>query len=157
MNKYTFKINNNTTSTTFPTTNYSKIIDNIISTNIIKANPYLKKDDLIDNLIEDSKKYCSTTITSGHLDTDFIKAANFLANYKKSNTIKLPFICGKIYKLIDGTPIAFYDDEIQIGYDIYKYTDFTDIKFLNAIGNTTKNIIINIFNAGNKNIKINIL
>ena len=62
-----------------------------------------------------------------------------------------------MYKLVDGTPIIFYDDEIQIGFDTYKYKSFSDNLFLNNLTTTTKNVIINIFTSGLGNIKINIL
>jgi hypothetical protein len=91
-------------------------------------------------------------------DDDFIKAANFLANYKNYKKIyNLPYILGKMYKLSDGTPIIFYDDEIQIGFDTYSYNDFGNIKFLNNLTSTTKDIIINIYTSNAGKIKINIL
>ena len=159
MTTTTFKINNtcNTTTCPFHNANYSTILDNIIASNIIKNNEYLKKakeDAFIDNLL--GKK--STTIFSSLLkgDDEFTKAANFLANYKKKTSKKLPFIFGKIYKLIDGTPICFYYDEIQIDTELYSYDDFSNISFLNKLEEPKKNIIINIFNASNSNIKINL-
>lgn len=158
MKHTTFTIGNTTNNTTFHSANFSKILDNIIAANIKANNTYLnstEEDDLIDLLIKDSKKN-NITIESNLLKDDFIKAANFLANYNKKTAYKLPFILGKTYKLIDGTPIAFFDDEIQIGMDLYSYSDFKNIKFLNALPSTKKTIIINIFNAGNKNIIINI-
>lgn len=166
MTHTTFTIGNTiNTKSPFHTTNFSKILDNLILSNIKSTNTYLnledeakkKEDDLIGLLIKDAKKNNSYLIDSDYLKDDFIKAAAFLANYnKKKTTYKLPFILGKTYKLIDGTPIAFFDDEIQIGMDLYSYSDFKNIKFLNALPSTKKTIIINIFNAGNKNIIINI-
>lgn len=167
MKTTTFKINNtssNCINCPFHTTDYSKALDNIIAANIAKTNPYLFKTDsytdhgdFIDNLIEDAKKI---TISDSYLNSDdeFAKAIKFINNYgKKSTTYAGPFIIGKIYKLANGTPICFYNDEIQIGYDIYSYSDFGNPLFLKKLSAPTKNIIINIFNAGNKNIKINII
>lgn len=166
MTTKTIKINNTSNCTTCPfhNANYSTILDNIIAANIKANNKYLfdykdKRDDLISALIADSKKN-SLHFSSGIIlneNEKFLKAANFIANYGKTTYKKLPFIIGKIYKLIDGTPICFYDDEIQIGYDIYSYNDFSNITFLNTLSAPKKDIIINIFNAGNKNIKINII
>lgn len=160
----TFKIDNtNKNNYSFPTTDYSAILDNIIATNIAENNKYLfnygKSDgNLIDALIKDSKKKHGTTIFTSSIlkgNDEFTKAANFLANYKKSKAPKnLPFIFGKTYKLTDGTPIAFYDDEIQIGMDLYSYDDFGSITFLKKLPTATKNIIINIYNAGNTTINI---
>lgn len=162
MTNYTFKtIGTNTSNNcTFcpKHTNYSEILDSIIASNIKKCNPYLSNnDDFIAKMMKDSDKKNGTIIYNGCdllKDDKFIKATNFLANYKK-NAKKLPFIIGKIYKLTDGTPIIFYDDEIQIGLDLFSYDDFSDIKFLGGLNHTSKCCIINIFSM--PNIKINIL
>lgn len=159
MKKTIFTLNNNTNKSTFPitgTTNYSKILDDIIATDIISKNSYLKKytsagttdDDFIDCMMKDSAKKNHSIFIKGFAlkdDNKFIDAANFLANYKK-NKILSKFIIGETYKLSDGTPIIFYDDEIQIGFDLYTYDDFKDIIFLKKLSTTAKNIIINIYN-----------
>jgi hypothetical protein len=157
MTKYTFsgKINNkkNNTFQFNNSTNYSKILDDIILTDIIKKNDYLFKkatDDYLDDIIINAKPtYDNDTFT---------KATYFLTNYNKlKKTYTIPFKLNTTYTLADGTPIIFYDDEIQIGFDIYKYNMFSDYSFLNALNNKTKDIIINIYTNGAKNIKINIL
>ena len=157
---YTFskKNNKNTKSFSFPfctssKPNYSKTLDDIIIADVIEKNSYLlkpftkKNDDAIifDSLIGKSK---NDTLSN---------AIKFLANYKtikKSYTI--PYIYGKMYTLADGTPIVFYDDEIQIGFDSYKYSDFSNLSFLNALDTNTKKTIINIYTNGAANIDINI-
>ena len=121
-------------------TNYSSILDDIIVSDVIKKNSYL---------FNSYNDYLDDLLTSKPLKDDndeFIKAAKFLANYKK-NYYKLPkkYIYGKMYTLSDGTPIVFYDDEIQIGFDTYKYTDFGDTILLNTLPSKTKKIIINIY------------
>ena len=149
---YTFPINN---------TDDSKNLDNIIATSIIKKNSYLFDDDkyngnLFTSLIDD--KPIILTGSKLKADDDFIKAANFLANYKSyKKTYNLPYTLGKMYKLSDGTPIIFYDDEIQIGFDTYSYNNFNNIKFLNGLTTATKDIIINIYTSNAGKIKINIL
>ena len=139
-------------------TNYSKILDDIILTNIIKKNDYLFKKnsgaDIFDSLIG-NKPIIINNSSILKADNDFIKAANFLANYKKKTII--PFTYGKTYTLSDGTPIIFYDDEIQIGFDTFKYSDFSDFSFINGLTNATKKIIINIYTTGAANININLL
>lgn len=147
MTTYTFKtIKNNNSSN--KSNNYSKILDNIIAADIAKKNSYLFNHDTTP-----STKACLNTI--GIIDTDYIKAANFLANYNTKKTKKLPFIIGKIYELADGTPIIFYDDEIQIGFDLYSYSDFGNIELINAIPAPKKKLIIDIFYKGtNINIKL---
>jgi len=121
-------------------TNYSSILDDIIVSDVIKKNSYLfnSYNDYLDDLLT------SKPLKDDNLE--FIKAAKFLANYKK-NYYKLPkkYIYGKMYTLSDGTPIVFYDDEIQIGFDTYKYTDFGDTILLNTLPSKTKKIIINIY------------
>lgn len=162
MTKTTFKITNNNSNndTTFPITNYSTLLDNIIATNIAKTNKYLFDDgssDFYTLLLNDSaKKHTCNLCCLTNNNDKFTKAANFIANYGKNKSIKLPISFGKIYKLLDGTPIAFYEDEIQIGMDLYSYSDFKDITFLNSLPKKTKNIIINIFNAKANSIEINI-
>lgn len=121
-------------------TNYSSILDDIIVSDVIKKNSYLfnSYNDYLDDLLT------SKPLKDDNLE--FIKATKFLANYKK-NYYKLPkkYIYGKMYTLSDGTPVVFYDDEIQIGFDTYKYTDFGDTILLNMLPSKTKKIIINIY------------
>lgn len=147
---YTFKNNNNTKNTfSFPNKfiNYSKILDDIITTDVIKKNNYLFANAHFGN--GDSKII--------DIDDDFTKAAKFLANYKKNKSIKLPFIYGKMYTLSNGTPVVFYDDEIQIGFDTYSYNDFNDFSFLNNLSESTKKTIIKIYlNGSDAKININL-
>lgn len=164
MKTTTFKFNTTSNITTFPfhNTNYSTALDNIIAANIKATNSYLNGDYKEKNelaaIIADSKKKHGLNLFSGCLNENdkFLKAANFIANYGKTTTT-LPFKYNKIYKLIDGTPICFYNDEIQIGMDLYSYADFGNTTFLKTLSAPTKKIIINIINAGDKNLTINIL
>lgn len=141
---YTF---NNTKKTN--NADYSKILDSIIADTLMKNNKYLFKDAkkieedaLIDALFDDMKK-CNDTSLKG--DIEFAKACAFLANYgknKKSHAI--PYKLNTLYRLADGTPIIFYDDEIQIGTDLYEYADFDNLDFINSLKPETKKLIINI-------------
>lgn len=158
---YTFKTKDNSKnsfnfSNSASNADYSKILDNIITADLIKKNKYLF--DCEDKHYPDT--IGNNTIVFGAAlkdDDEFIKAAKFLSNYKK-NTFNLPkkFTYGKIYKLSDGTPIIFYDNEIQIGSDLYSYNDFNNTSFLNGLTSNTKKTIINIFTNGLNGIKINI-
>lgn len=153
MKTYTFNANefNNNSNIiidTFRTeshTDYSKMLDDIITADVIKKNSYLfdatPSINISSNLKDDT--------------TEFIKAAKFLASYKEPKKNKLKFIIGKNYKLIDGTPIIFYDDEIQIGFDVFKYSDFNMSTFLEHLKPSTKKIIIDIYTKSN-DININI-
>lgn len=148
MKNFTFKTNNNTFS--FPeSTNYSKILDDFIANNIKENNKYLTdaiiKHDLginTDNIVTGSSLLKS--------NNKFAKAANFLANYAKFNKQSIPFKFGKVYKLANGTPIIFYDDEIQIGFDLYSYADFANFNFINLLSENTKKTIIEIYANGCK-------
>lgn len=124
------------------TTDYSKILDDIIADSVIKKNRYLfTKPDT-----------CKPT---GSLD-DFLKAASFLANYKEPKK-KYNFIIGHTYHLNDNTPIIFYDDEIQIGFDVFKYSDFYSLDFINSLSRDTQKTIIDIYtNAKDLTVNINL-
>ena len=129
-------------------TNYSKILDNLILDSLIKNNSYLFKsakkksdDDLIDAMFDDINTYKYKRLKA---DDDFISACNFLANYGKTNTYTIPYKMNTLYRLSDGTPIIFYDNEIQIGTDLYEYNMFSDINFISNLKPEMKKIIINI-------------
>lgn len=159
-NFYT-KNNSNSIFRNNKSTNYSSILDNIIAADIIDKNKYLfnynsSDDDIIDSLIgNDPIILTGSTLKASD---DFTKAATFLANYKKyKKSYKIPYTIGKMYTLSDGTPIIFYDDEIQIGFDTIKYSKFADLSFLNNLTTKTKKTIINIYTFGASNININLL
>lgn len=153
MKNYTFKTinkfndtNTYTTTGSYTSTDYSKVLDDLISTNLINNNKYL-----IDSIFSSSPTTSkSSTIFFTDSSDKFKKAASFLANYKKNDSKKLPFIIGKTYYLADGTPIIFYSDEIQIGFDLYGYDYFLDKSFLNSLSPKTKKTIIEIYTNGTK-------
>lgn len=132
-------------------TNYSKVIDDIIFNNVIKSNSYIinpeyntKEEDVMVFKAANSLKD----------NNSFIEAANFLANYNKMK--KFPYMLNKIYYLADGTPIMFYEDEVQIDNEVYTYEEFNNIGFLGTLTAPKKKIIIDIYINGLKvNIKIN--
>ena len=156
---YTFsKKNNNNNIFSFQKSsskpNYSKILDDIIISDVIDKNDYLFKN-TYNKKKEDSIIFKSLlNNSSSKLDN----AIKFLANYKNiKKNYSIPYIYGKMYTLTDGTPIVFYDDEIQIGFDTFKYNDFSDSLFLSNLSANTKKLIINIYINGAANIDINIL
>lgn len=147
MKTYTFNANDINTSSFLGNThtNYSEMLNNIIINDVIKKNSYLFGNRINVN--------CSSSLKDNA--TEFAKAAAYLASYKKPNN-KLNIVIGKTYFLTDDTPIIFYDDEIQIGFDTFKYSDFAMSSFLENIKPSTKKIIIDIYtnsNAININIK----
>lgn len=139
----------NTTNKTNNNADYSKILDSIIADTLMKNNKYLFKgakkeseDALIDALFADINKSENTPLKG---DIEFAKACEFLANYgKKKKAFDIPYKLDTLYRLLDGTPIIFYDDEVQIGTDIYKYSDFDNLDFINGLKPETKKLIINI-------------
>ena len=156
---YTFgKKNNNKNSFNFLNTsskpNYSKILDDIIITDIIDKNSYLFKNNIKNDYLDDIILNAKPT---KYNDTLLDAAIKFLANYKKpKKSYILPFKLNTIYTLTDGTPIIFFDDEIQIGHDSYSYSDFANASFINTLAPSKKKIIIDIYTKGNVNIDINL-
>lgn len=123
---------------------YSQILDDIILSTVKKNNSYLfntkkKDDDLIDAMF---KELDHTYIYKR--DSLFAEACKILANYGKKKSIMKDIKLGKIYRLENGLPVIFYNDEIQIGTDIYSYSDFNDYDFISSLSPEIKKTIINI-------------
>ena len=123
---------------------YSQILDDIILSTVKKNNSYLfntkkKDDDLIDAMFNELDH---TYIYKR--DSLFAEACKILANYGKKKSIMKGIKLGKIYRLENGLPIIFYNDEIQIGTDIYSYSDFSDYNFISSLSPEVKKTIINI-------------
>lgn len=144
MKKYTFKIDNTAKTTTNPSNTYSEIIDNIISSNVIKNNPWFatidetpkRKKDIninIDITRKPKKTYTYNSIDYGDI-FDIIK---FIYDYK----------CEKPsydFKLHDGTPVKMFSDEIQIGYDLIPLTGFTRAIY-DSLSESSRKRIIDIY------------
>ena len=144
MKKYTFKIDNTAKTTTNPSNTYSEIIDNIISSNVIKNNPWFatidetpkRKKDIninIDITRKPKKTYTYNSIDYGDI-FDMIK---FIYDYK----------CEKPsydFKLHDGTPVKMFSDEIQIGYDLIPLTGFTRAIY-DSLSESSRKRIIDIY------------
>lgn len=158
--KTTFYIDNNkkNTKNTFHTTNYSTLLDSLISDHLKKTNSYLTQTDddaILDGLINAHKAKSITLFGSTLKDDDaFTEAANFLANYGKINT-KLPFTYGHEY-YIGGNTITFHFDSIEINGTEYMYDDFSNIILLKKLPKKTKNLIIDIYAKSGTSIKINL-
>jgi hypothetical protein len=154
MKNFIFTTNNNSDNSSnysFRKIDYSKVLNDIINDNIIDNNKYITDAILAHDL--PNENFYIHTIKN---DNKFIKAMKFLSNYNKFNIpANLPFKIGKIYKLSNGTPIIFYKDEIQIGFDLYSYDDFTNIAFAKSLTPNVKKTIIEIY-TNSKNIEINL-
>lgn len=154
MKNYTIKINNNNSGINFRNTNYaSKNLDDLILAGLKKMNPFLgstiKKNDSTldamfaeagftsDRIIIPNRDY--SYLLKGNFDSEFAKAAAFLSGYTPKK---------KISYIFNDTPIAFFEDEIQIGdclIPLYKLSSPTYYKtFTPEIKNTIINIFISI-------------
>ena len=118
MTTYDIKFTDNNIKNTNNGNIYSQILDDIILSTVKKNN------------------------SQG--DTLFAKACDILANYGKKKSIMKGIKLGKIYRLENGLPVIFYNDEIQIGTDIYSYSDFSDYNFISSLSPEIKKTIINI-------------
>ena len=163
MTKYTFNLKNKNNDNSFIYTNpsskpdYSKMLDDLIASDIAAKNEYLfgdynkpttetikikiknnSEDSIINNIIDDASKKKIT----------IIDACNFFSNFKKNNFG--PFIKDKIYYLSDGTPFYLTDDYITIGFDTYYFYEFGKPTFLSTISDSFKKTIMTIFIDGLK-------
>jgi len=147
MTTFDIKFNNNTANTTNNGNIYSKMLDNIILDTVMKNNSYLftktkkeKEANLIDAMFADiDNTYICKSLKGDDL---FTKACKILAGYNKKKAKGITL--GKLYRLSDGTAIIFYDDEIQIGTDLYSYSDFDNFDFISSLAPEKKKIIIEI-------------
>lgn len=144
MTTYDIKFTDNNIKNTNNGNIYSQILDNIILSTVKKNNSYLfntkkKDDDLIDAMFNELDH---TYIYKR--DSLFAEACKILANYGKKKSIMKGIKLGKIYRLENGLPIIFYNDEIQIGTDIYSYSDFNDYDFISSLSPEIKKTIISI-------------
>lgn len=155
MKHYTIKFdnNNNNRSNGSIFSNASKNLDNIILSNLKKMNPFMTNidstDPTLDAMFDETfgKDYIIipnrdySYLLKGNFDSEFAKAAKFLANY---NPKKIR------YTLIDGTPIEFFEDEIQIGFDLIPLYKLSSPRYYSTLAPKTKNTIINIFISINR-------
>ena len=144
MTTYDIKFTDNNIKNTNNGNIYSQILDDIILSSVKKNNSYLfntKKEDndLIDAMFDELDH---TYIYKR--DSLFANACKILANYGKKKSIMKGIKLGKIYRLENGLPIIFYNDEIQIGTDIYSYSDFSDYDFISSLSPEIKKTIISI-------------
>lgn len=144
MTTYDIKFTDNNIKNTNNGNIYSQILDNIILSTVKKNNSYLfntkkENDDLIDAMFDELDH---TYIYKR--DSLFANACKILANYGKKKSIMKDIKLGKIYRLENGLPIIFYNDEIQIGTDIYSYSDFSDYNFISSLSPEIKKTIISI-------------
>ena len=160
MTKYTFSLNSNPSTFYAPkykSTDYSKILDDLINADIIDKNPWLtasnKNSDTI--TIKFNEKWYKTdddiidAIIKNANGSEFAKACKILENYGNKK-FTCPFIKDKIYYLADGTPFYLTDDYITIGFDTYYFYEFGKPTFLAGLTESMKKTIAEIYIDGLK-------
>ena len=143
MKKYTFTLNNNNNNNTsynpfYKSTDYSKILDDLILDDIIDKNSWLNFDKPSDELTTAFITSKNTYTTS--YDSDFEKAKDFLSNYGKKTIFNYPFKKNKKYELSDGTIITITDDYIHINEKMYFFNLMDDAFFYNLTPKEKKTI-----------------
>lgn len=140
MKTTTYKIkyinNNNINTFNGGSNNYSKILDDLILSDIKKENDYL---------FTTPKK--TTNIIINKKPKHTISLLSLINLFKKK---KSPIIIdhGITYHF-GNIPVTFYDDEVQIGFDFYDYEDLLNDNFIIDLPKEKKDIIninINIAN-----------
>ncbi len=147
MTKYTFSLKNNNNTSTFFTpktksTDYSKILDDLILDDLIKKNPWL-------NTSYSSSTTEPTTIKIKFKDDNDLYS-NVCKFFADKDYLKKTFIKDKIYYLTDGTPFYITDDYITIGFNTYYFYEFNTPKFFAGLSDDMKKTICTIYVDGLK-------
>jgi hypothetical protein len=157
----TFTNSNNSNNSFFRTndTNYSALLDAIISSNIKKTNTYLNgnnsnENELLEAMINEAKLKKAIDFGKALKGNNLIAAAKFLASYNTKKYDKLPYQFGHIY-YIGGTPIIFHYDSIEIGGEEFYYDEFNNLSTMN-LSNKNKKLIIDIYTNSDITIDINL-
>lgn len=153
MKTYTFNINKKTANTVNNfvgnnSSNNSAYIDAVIINNLKKTAPYAFNtidEDYTPTINFTTKKSTPKTINitikknKPHTSLDFRKYIDFLeaVNYLSSNN----YDDSADFYLSDGTPVRIFEDEIQIGYELYSLVNFTENKYKKMSDKSKKAII----------------
>ena len=163
MTKYTFNPKNNPSTFYCPfykSTNYSKVLDDLIASDIAEKNPWLYgynntatntcsecpmntkiKIKIKDNSSDDLEN----AFIFGDKNDNFTKAYNFLTKL----AFKCPFEKNKVMKLSNGDYIMITDDYIHINDQIF-YFNLMDDNFFYTLGDSMKKTIATIYTDGLK-------
>lgn len=147
MKKYTFNLNNNPSTYTCPfykSTDYSKVLDDLIAADVKKNNPWLYTDEKSDTPKINIKINGTPTVNNdletafifGKKNDDYNKACKFLRNFSTYS----PFKKNKTYKLSNGDYIEVTDDYIHINDQMYFFNLMDDTFFYNLNDNLKKTI-----------------
>ena len=141
MKKYTFTIKNNPSTfytPSYKSTDYSKVLDDLIAADIKEKNPWLYGNDTITTSgnikIKINNKPINDDLETAFIfgdkfnyNTDYNKACKFLAGL----SYNCPFKKNKTYKLSNGDYIEITDDYIHINDQMYFFNLMDDTFFLN--------------------------
>lgn len=165
MTKYTFNLKNNSnnTSNTCPffnkcnkSTDYSKILDDLINADIKEKNPWLYTTSnsytpgntiKINYNINDDDDIITTACKTLEYNDALNKAFKFFANY---NIGTCPFKTNTLYKIGDDIKFMILIDGILINDKMFFFDDFNDYSFLNLLTKKEKKTIATIYTDGLK-------
>lgn len=167
MTKYTFSINNsNNTSKTngcpfygkCKSTDYSKMLDDLINADIIEKNGWLNAGTKTNTSCPYINYTDTIKINTGNLLSDihtildkkeaYEDAYKFFANY---NTYGMcPFKKNKLYKISDDIKFMILIDGILINDKMFFFDDFNDFDFISALTPKMKKTIATIYTDGLK-------
>jgi len=163
MTKYTFNPKNNPSTFYCPfykSTNYSKVLDDLIASDIAEKNPWLYgyNNTAINTCSEcpmnakikikikdNSSNDLENAFIFGNNNDNFTKAYNFLTKL----AFKCPFEKNKVMKLSNGDYIMITDDYIHINDQIF-YFNLMDDNFFYTLGDSMKKTIATIYTDGLK-------
>ena len=157
MKKYTFNLNNNPSTYTCPfykSTDYSKVLDDLIAADIKDKNPWLYGTDNKNTTTKIKIKFNDVNTIDDDLEKTFIFGKKY-DNYKKacsflSNLCNYcPFEKGVTYKLSSGDYIEVNDDYIHINDQMFFFNLMDDMFFYN-LNNKMKKTIATIYVDGLK-------
>lgn len=160
MTKYTFKIKNNPSTfyTTNKSTDYSKILDDLILDDVMKKNSWLYntgntittdgtiKIKIKNNNYNNDDNIINAIIDDAENKTKFSDICGFFCKLNKN----CPFKKDKIYYLTDGTPFYITNDYITIGYKTYYFYEFGTPTFIGTLSDNAKKDLCSIYVDGLK-------
>lgn len=146
--KYTFSLkDNNKTNKIFnnsiygctPSTDYSKILDDLINADIKAKNTWL---------FNNTTPNTNTIKIKINDNNSMSNVYNFFNGFKFSDCC--PYKEDKIYYLADGTPFYFTKDYITIGFNTYYFYEFANPIFISGLTKDFKKTIATIYIDGLK-------
>ena len=164
MTKYTFSLNNNNSTFCAPkykSTDYSKVLDDLINADIKDKNPWLFNTDSackatcpLNNIcttkinITDSDDIITTACKTLEYEDNLKKAFKFFANYNLGGFC--PYKMNKLYKINDDIKFMILIDGILINDKMFFYDDFNNLSLMSALSANMKKTIATIYVDGLK-------